>query len=34
MQLNDAGEWVEFTEVKVGANPPRKTLQMLVRREK
>jgi hypothetical protein len=34
MELNGAGEWVEYSEVKIGANPPRRTLQMTVRREK
>lgn len=34
MRLTDKGEWFETTEVTVGANPPRRTLEMTVRRGK
>jgi len=34
MRLNEKGEWYETTEVTVGNNPPRRTLEMAVRREK
>jgi hypothetical protein len=34
MKLNEKGEWVETGEVTVGSNPPRKTFEMTVRREK
>jgi len=34
MRLNEKGEWYETTEVTFGTNPPRRTLEMTVRREK
>lgn len=34
MNLNDAGQWVEFTEVTLGSQPPRKTMEMTLSREK
>src|SRR5437879_4956888 len=30
MSVNENGEWVETTEVAVGANPPRKSVEMLL----
>lgn len=32
MKLNEKGEWLETGEVTVGGNPPRKTLEMTVRK--
>ncbi|MGH9718823.1 MAG: hypothetical protein ACRD8O_01305 [Bryobacteraceae bacterium] len=34
MRLNEKGEWVETGEVTIGSNPPRRTLEMIVRRQK
>jgi hypothetical protein len=33
MHLNDKGEWVETGEATIGNSPPRKTLEMTVRRQ-
>lgn len=34
MNLNEAGQWAEFTEVTVGSQPPRRTMEMTLTREK
>ena len=34
MHLDERGDWLETTEVTIGTNPPRRTLEMRVRREK
>jgi len=34
MRLNEKGEWVEIGEVTIGDNPPRKIIDMTVRRQK
>lgn len=33
MHLNEKGEWVEAGDVKVGDNPPRRTLEMTLRKQ-
>ena len=33
MNVNEKGEWVEVTEASFGAAPPRKSVEMLLRRQ-
>lgn len=33
MRLNEKGEWVEVTESTYGATPPRKSVEMVLKRQ-
>ena len=34
MQINDRGEWTELHEITIGSQPPKKFMELIVRRQK
>jgi hypothetical protein len=34
LQINERGEWTELTEISIGSQPPKKLLELTVRRQK
>jgi hypothetical protein len=34
LRINENGEWTEFAEIAVGPEPPKKFLELTVRRQK
>ena len=34
LRINDRGEWTELAEITIGSNPPKKLLELTVRRQK
>jgi hypothetical protein len=34
LRITDKGDWTELTEISIGSGPPRKLVELTVRREK